>query len=462
MSQDDDWSRREFLQAAGQMGLAVGAGGWIAGCDPDKSGGDAGDTAAGAIDTGDTAADTLADAADSGDLGELMDAADIREAFDPITKPPFLQIGDGEVELRFETSMADPLAVRLTGDGSEPVEQTPQTTTREVDFRWPPADDDGESPFESDLPDQPGTYTIQRTSFDDLTPGADYQWAIDRGDGETVEGSFRAPPQPSDPFSFAFFGDTMLPNSAKVGSLVAEQAPDLVLHGGDIQYQSNPFDTYTGLFNSFTDTMALAPMHFCVGNHEEEGQNEFELFYERIFAARPKGSPVRYHSFDYGGIRFVMLDSEATFNEGTDQYRWLEQTLADAESDSDIAFPVVAFHRPFFTFSKSAPSFQTRQVFHPLFQQYGVPLVLTGHNHCFERFEADGITYIVDGGGGAGLYPPDYNKDSVLKSHPDDADYRKASDFSHGATFASVAGDGTMELHRLDIDGMEVDRFQIG
>jgi hypothetical protein len=462
MSQDDDWSRREFLQAAGQMGLAVGAGGWLTGCDPEGTGGDAGDTAGGAVDTGDTAADTLADAADSADLGDRMDVADIREAFDPITKPPFVQIGDGEVQLRFETAIADPLSVRLTGDRSGPVEQTPETTTRQVDFRWPPADEDGESPFESEVPDEPGTYTIQRTSFDELEPGADYQWAIDRGDGETVEGSFRAPPRPDAPFTFAFFGDTMDPKSSKVGSLVAGQSPDLVLHGGDIQYQSNPFDTFTGLFNAFADTMALAPMHFCVGNHEEEGNNEFELFYERIFAARRQGSPVRYHSFDYGGIRFVMLDSEADFEEGTDQYQWLEQTLTDAGSNPDIAFPVVVFHRPYFTFSKSSPSFRTRQLFHPLFQQHGVPLVLTGHNHCFERFEADGITYIVDGGGGAGLYPPNANKESVLESHPDDADYRKASDFSHGATFASVSGDGTMSLRRLDADGMEVDRFQVG
>jgi len=34
-----------------------------------------------------------------------------------------------------------------------------------------------------------------------------------------------------------------------------------------------------------------------------------------------------------------------------------------------------------------------------------VSLVLQGHNHAYERLEADGITYITSGGGGAPLYP---------------------------------------------------------
>ena len=42
-----------------------------------------------------------------------------------------------------------------------------------------------------------------------------------------------------------------------------------------------------------------------------------------------------------------------------------------------------------------------REALAPLFEQYGVDVVFTGHNHNYERNEVNGVTYIVTGGGGA-------------------------------------------------------------
>ena len=41
-----------------------------------------------------------------------------------------------------------------------------------------------------------------------------------------------------------------------------------------------------------------------------------------------------------------------------------------------------------------------------MFAAAGVDLVLSGHDHNYQRFAGvDGVTYVVTGGGGAGLYP---------------------------------------------------------
>jgi len=36
----------------------------------------------------------------------------------------------------------------------------------------------------------------------------------------------------------------------------------------------------------------------------------------------------------------------------------------------------------------------------PLFQQYHVDVVLSGHSHCYNRGATNGVTYLVVGGGG--------------------------------------------------------------
>jgi hypothetical protein len=47
---------------------------------------------------------------------------------------------------------------------------------------------------------------------------------------------------------------------------------------------------------------------------------------------------------------------------------------------------------------------QGRRFLVPLFEMYGVDLVLNGHDHIYERSYKDGVYYLITGGGGAGLY----------------------------------------------------------
>lgn len=46
-----------------------------------------------------------------------------------------------------------------------------------------------------------------------------------------------------------------------------------------------------------------------------------------------------------------------------------------------------------------------RDRLHQLFVKHGVALVMSGHQHLYNRSEKDGVLYVITGGGGAQLHP---------------------------------------------------------
>jgi 3',5'-cyclic AMP phosphodiesterase CpdA len=83
------------------------------------------------------------------------------------------------------------------------------------------------------------------------------------------------------------------------------------------------------------------------------------------------------------------------------QRRWLDQALAR----STAAWKIVAFHHPVFSCGEYTGVAEMRRLLAPLFERRDVDLVLSGHDHNYQRFgPRNGVTYVVHGGGGARLY----------------------------------------------------------
>jgi tartrate-resistant acid phosphatase type 5 len=110
-------------------------------------------------------------------------------------------------------------------------------------------------------------------------------------------------------------------------------------------------------------------------------------------------SPRRYYSFAAGPARVVVLDGNDPSS--PDQTAFLRRQLEAATEPVRI----VAFHQPIYTAGIHPPAKDARRLWAPILRAGRVSLVLQGHNHAYERLEADGITYITSGGGGAPLYP---------------------------------------------------------
>jgi 3',5'-cyclic AMP phosphodiesterase CpdA len=128
-----------------------------------------------------------------------------------------------------------------------------------------------------------------------------------------------------------------------------------------------------------------------LGNHDYElRRGAYEL--------KTLGMPGRYYTRKLGDVQLFFLDSNAIT---TRQTRWLEQQL----SESTATWKIALFHHPPYTCGGHAGDADVVRSWVPLFENYGVQLVLSGHDHNYQRFASqNGVTYVVDGGGGAGLY----------------------------------------------------------
>jgi hypothetical protein len=124
-----------------------------------------------------------------------------------------------------------------------------------------------------------------------------------------------------------------------------------------------------------------------LGNHDAREQRYYKLF---------NMDGKLYYSFSpHADVRFFMLES--TYPE-PEQIKWLEEELKGSSSKWKI--PV--FHHPLYSSGdRHGSDLRLREVLEPLFLKYNVSVVLTGHDHFYERVKPQkGIVYFVVGSGG--------------------------------------------------------------
>ena len=74
---------------------------------------------------------------------------------------------------------------------------------------------------------------------------------------------------------------------------------------------------------------------------------------------------------------------------------------------SDATWIIATMHHPPYSGGYHGSSTEVRAAFSPLFERYGVQLVLAGHDHDYQRSRViSGVTYVVTGGA-AKLRPAD-------------------------------------------------------
>ena len=371
-----------------------------------------------------------------------------------LTKGPWVHLtGPTTASLRFETREdVDVLPQVLGPDG--PLALVEARSSADVALAW------GLEISGNPL-DEAGPHVLHEIVLEGLTPGADYRWTVPDGSGGQVEGAFQAAPAASADVVIGWIADTMYPASVDVMAALAAQAPQLVIHGGDIQYRTNPADTWNGFFAAMAPNTTQAALHLVFGNHELDTDDEATEYFDRLFAGQGPGPSVRAHVVRFGRAAIVCLDSETGALDDPDsaQVLWARATLAEVAAEGRI--PILALHRPTYTLSKYGPrDLGARTVVHALAQDHGVPLVLAGHVHGFERFVVDGVTYLVDGGGGALLTDVDERRDEIAAERPGEPDLRVSAERSFGATLIEV-GSARIVLTRVGRDGEVLDRAEI-
>jgi hypothetical protein len=223
------------------------------------------------------------------------------------------------------------------------------------------------------------------------------------------------PPAPRTAPVAAVAGDIANGDRAAEGTarLVQSIDPDVVLTTGDNAYPNGSLDDYTRFYEptwgAFTAKTRPSP-----GNHEYQtpgAAGYFDYFNGVGNASGPAGAPGQgYYSYDIGSWHMVALNNYVDMSAGSAQEQWLKGDLAATTKPCVAAY----WHAPRWTSSAvHAGNPATGPLVDDLYAAHA-DLLLTGHNHQYERFElqnptggadAQGIREFVVGTGGAPFYP---------------------------------------------------------
>lgn len=202
----------------------------------------------------------------------------------------------------------------------------------------------------------------------------------------------------------------------QVSELVDKHDPEFIITMGDNNYPDGCWDTidknigkyyskYIGNYKGDFGHGAAENRFFpSLGNHDWNAVPAKCLYkgdipYLSYFTLPNNG---RYYDFKKGSVHFFAIDSDVREPDGnkidSKQYEWLKQGL----KQSDSCFNVVYFHHAAYSSGEHGPN----KAMQWGFEKLGADIVLSGHDHHYERIEHNGLTYIVNGLGGAEFREP--------------------------------------------------------
>jgi predicted phosphodiesterase len=211
------------------------------------------------------------------------------------------------------------------------------------------------------------------------------------------------------PIKFAVIGDFGLAgkNVENVSKLIKSWKPDFIVTVGDNNYFEGAASTidknigqyfsdfiypYKGKYGKGATKNNFWPV---LGNHD--WYTNPKPYYDYFTTLNRKS----YYSFSVEGNNFYMLNSNKTEPDGTtedsNQADWLKKKMKKNKQ----GFNFVVFHHPPYT--SEAEHDSTKRMRWP-FKDWGADVILSGHQHFYERLEVDGLTYFVNGIGGCSLY----------------------------------------------------------
>lgn len=386
----------------------------------------------------------------------------------PTTSPTPITLGDVSAQV----SYALPLTVRHVTDTSATLFF--ELTVPSEGILLYESSEEGQKIVPLDV-----TTSRQQIELEGLAPGVEYRAMVGlAGDGSYQQPAFRGQAWGSisfrtqaakEPLRIGVIGDSGFGQQVTydLAAQMADLDLDFVLHTGDVVYSieqnADAYEAYAlKYYLPFAPLLRMAPIYTVVGNHDVEQEamyqgtpfiyHAFPPFVDPHFSASDVGGLNRWYAIAYGDIQFLMLDTQTFFNEPgrAEQLAWLSERLADEH----FTYSIPVFHVP--PFSSGLHPYDgtaVRSEWLPRFETAKVPLVLSGHDHNYERLVANGITYIVTGGGTSVIYDqtipaPEsaiFVKQShfvVLDIHPDRIDLRAV------ALGGSVIDQATIPLDR--------------
>jgi len=294
------------------------------------------------------------------------------------TKGPFLQgLSAASVSVRWEGSEPQGGVIEVTG----PDGKTRKAVTEE------------KSPFHA-------------LTVDGLSPATAYSYRVKVGDVSSHEGRFTTAPPDNRPFTFLLYGDNRSDHEAHAAVVKAMQAvpSDFLLNTGDLVADGDSAADWAEFFRIEEPLLRDRCLFACVGNHEMQGNNANQFLRYFQTGKDAAGGRSLYFTMRWSSARFFFLNAFATWGAGPDR-EWLAGELARADGEAGLAQRFVVLHQGV---GSSGPHGANKDLFTSgladLMRKHKVTLIFAGHDHIYERGDADGLKYLLSGGGGAPLY----------------------------------------------------------
>ena len=246
--------------------------------------------------------------------------------------------------------------------------------------------------------------------------GKDYDGYGFKGDDDSGNGNENG----EENFNFAAAGDFgCSTNTQNTIENMQSKDPEIVLTLGDHSYHSTA-DCWFDMMSPVKDKLMLT-----LGHHDvEDGQAKMNQYMNSFAMDKP------FYSYDYNKVHFLVMSAKSVYSKGSEQYNFVLEDLKKASENENVNWIVVSSYGPPYTSPSEHTAFkELREVYHPIFEQYGVDLVLSAHNHNYQRTypltynpndsgeptvtntvatdydgQKDGIVFAIVGTGGVNFY----------------------------------------------------------
>ncbi len=267
-----------------------------------------------------------------------------------------------------------------------------------------------------------------------LEPATRYTFTV-RARGAQKYGALTTAPREDSgaAFRFQIYGDNRTDETAHasvVRAMVAVPA-DFLIHTGDFVESGASAAQWQTFFDIEAPLTRERCIFSCVGNHELVdgagieyvryfGPAEVPLVLTKpasSFAGPPIAIPIPVDAgaapltveqlsgtYRWSNARFFLVNGMVDYRTGASR-EWLEKALVDSDHEPGLVWRIVVVHFGPWSSGPHGDNAHLHDANIPaLLRAHSVDLVISGHDHIYERGSADGLPYLVSGGGGAPIY----------------------------------------------------------
>ncbi len=234
-----------------------------------------------------------------------------------------------------------------------------------------------------------------------LEPGTAYVYRVGSESAWSESHTFTTDDPDAQTLTFAYLGDVQPANDtqaeyalwSELVQTMYERNPELsfAILGGDDVNSGISIEQFDLLFAAAEPVFSSVPLLSTIGNHESNfigGKAELFLDLFALPENGPEGFTEEIFSFDAANCHVLVLNSwifsgeqDLTEEDYERVNDWIKADLAASTAD----WQIVVTHVPVYALHSDTTSTVVKENWAPIFEQYGVDLVLEGHQHVYSR-----------------------------------------------------------------------------